>query len=168
MNETKVAFAERIIRSLEKLLYRYMEDNEYKYIHKLTQFVTALNSRRKCSIDLIPKNVKISDILSILYSKTLQEFRKPKFKIGHRVRISKYDLPFKKGYKPPFTKEVFEIVEISSRKLQHTQWKMNKMRLSAANFIRKSWSKSINNGIVYNQVGLKCICATSQTIHWAL
>ena len=33
------------------------------------------------------------------------------------------------------------------------------MRLSAVNFNRKSWSKSFNNGIVYNRVGFKCICA---------
>ena len=100
MSETKAAFAERTIRSLKNILYRYMEDNGYKYIHKLTQFVTTLNSRRNCSIDLIPKNVKNFDILAILYSKPLREFRKPQFKIGERVRISKYDLPFRKGYKP--------------------------------------------------------------------
>ena len=116
MSETKAAFAERTIRSLKNILYRYMEDNGYKYIHKLTQFVTTLNSRRNCSIDLIPMNVKNSDFLSILYSKPLQEFRKPKFEVGDRVRISKYDLPFRKGYKPQFTKEVFEIVAISSKK----------------------------------------------------
>ena len=116
MSETNAAFAERTIRSLKKIPYRYMEDNGYKYIHKLTQFITTLNSRRNCSIDLIPKNVKNSDFLSILYSKPLREVRKPQFKIGDRVRISKYDLPFRKGYKPQFTQEVFEIVAISSRK----------------------------------------------------
>ena len=93
-----------------------MEENGYKYIHKLTQFVTTLNSRRNCSINLIPKNVKNSGFLSILYSKPLREFRKPQFKIGERVRISKYDLPFRTGYKQQFTQEVFEIVAISSRK----------------------------------------------------
>ena len=97
MSETKAAFAERTIRSLKNILYRYMEDNGYKYIHKLTQFVTTLNFRRNCSIDLIPKSVKNSDFLFILYSKPLREFRKPQFKIGDRVRISKYDLPFRKG-----------------------------------------------------------------------
>ena len=93
-----------------------MEDNGYKYIHKLTQFITTLNSLKNCSIDLIPKNVKNSDFLSILHSKPLREFRKPNFKVGDRVRISKYDLPFRKGYKPQFTKEVFEIIASSSRK----------------------------------------------------
>ena len=116
MSETKAAFAERTKRPLKNKLYRYMEDNGYKYIHKLTQFVTTLNSRRNCSIDLIPRNVKNSDFLSILYSKSLREFRKHKFKVGDRVRISKYDLPFRKGYKPQFTQKRFEIVVISSRK----------------------------------------------------
>ena len=44
MSETKAAFAERTIGSVKIILYRYMEDKTYKYIHKLTQFVTALNS----------------------------------------------------------------------------------------------------------------------------
>ena len=116
MSETKAAFAERTIRSLKNMLYRYMEVNGYKYIQKLTQFATTLKFRRNCSIDLTPKNVKNSDFLSILYRKPLRGFRKPKFESGDRVRISKYDLPFRKGYRPQFTEEVFEIVAISSRK----------------------------------------------------
>ena len=91
MSETKAAFAERTIRSLKNILYRYMEDHGDKYIQKLTQFVITLNCRRNCSIDLIPENVKNSDVLSILYSKPLRDFRKPKFKVGDRVCISKYD-----------------------------------------------------------------------------
>ena len=115
-SEIKAAFAGRTIRCLKNILYRYMEDNGYKYIHKMTQFVTTLNSRRNCSIHLIPKNVKNSDFLSILYSKPLREIWKPKFKVGYIVCISKYDLPFTRGYKPQFTKEVFEIFAISSKK----------------------------------------------------
>ena len=46
MSETKAAFAERAIRSLKNVLYRYIEDYGYKYIHKLSQFVTTLNTRR--------------------------------------------------------------------------------------------------------------------------
>ena len=160
MIETKATFADRTIRSLKNVLYRYMEDNRYKYIHKMTQFVTRLNSRRNCSIDLIPKNKEDSDFLSILYSKPLREFRKPKFKTGDRIRISKYDLPFRKGYKPQFTQEGFEIVAISSRKPPTYTIKMNKMKLSAVIFFRMNWSKSFNNGIVYNRNGFKCICTT--------
>ena len=116
MSETKAAFAERTIRSLKNILYRYMEDFGYKYIHKLPQFIATLNSRRNSSIDMRPNTVKNCDFMSILYSKPLREFKKPAFKIGERVRISKYDLLFRKGCKPQFTREVFEIVAIATRK----------------------------------------------------
>ena len=65
---------------------------------------------------MIPKKVKDSDFLSILYSKPLRDFRKPQFKIGDRVRTAKYDVPFRKGYEPQFTREVFENVATPSRK----------------------------------------------------
>ena len=97
MSETKAAFAERTIRSLKNILYRYMEDFGYKYIHKLPQFITTLNS-------------------SVLYSKPLRDYWKPAFKTGDRVRISKYVLLFRKRYKPQFTREVVEIVAIATKK----------------------------------------------------
>ena len=106
MSETKAAFAERTIRSLKNSLYRYMEDFGYKYINKLTQFITTLNSRRNSSQDMKPNTVKNCDFMSIFHSKPLREFKKPTLKIGDRVRISKYDLPFRKGYKPQFTREI--------------------------------------------------------------
>ena len=54
--------------------------------------------------------------MSVLYGQPLREFKKPKFTTGDKVRISKIDLPFRKGYKPQFTDEVFQIVAIASRK----------------------------------------------------
>ena len=116
MSETKAAFAERTIRSLKDILYRYMEDYGYKYIQKLPQFITTLNSRRNSSIYMRPNTVKNCDFMSILCSKPLREFNKPTFKIGDSLRISKFDLPLRKGYKPQFTREFFEIVAIATRK----------------------------------------------------
>ena len=137
MNETKAAFAERTIRSLKNIFYRYMRD--YGYIHKLPQFFTILNSRRNRSIDLRPNTVKKCDFMSILYSKPLREFKKPTFKIGDRMQISESDLPFHKGYKPQLTGEVFEIVATATKKNhQHTQSKMIKTRLFNSIFIKKS------------------------------
>ena len=118
MSETKAAFAERTIRSLIKknILYRYMEEFGYKYIHKLPQFITTLKSRRNSSVDMKPNTVRNCDFMSILYSQPLRKIKKPTFRIGDRVRISKCDWPFRKGYKPQFTREVFEIVAIATRK----------------------------------------------------
>ena len=39
MSETKAAFAERTIRSLKNLPYRYLEDFGYNYIDRLPQFI---------------------------------------------------------------------------------------------------------------------------------
>ena len=96
VSETKAAFAERTIRSLKSILYRYMEVLGYKYIHKIPQFVTTINSRRNSSIDMRLNTIKNCDFMSILYSESLREHRKPQIKTGDRVRISKYDLPFGK------------------------------------------------------------------------
>ena len=98
MRETKAAFAERTMRSLKNFLYRYMEDYGYKYIHKLLQFLATMISRNNCSIDMKPSPVKNSDFMSILYSKPLREYKKSKFGIGDRIRISKSDVPFRKGH----------------------------------------------------------------------
>ena len=116
MSETKAAFAKRTIRSPKNILYRYMEDYGYKYIHKLPQYIATMNSRTNRSIDMKPNHVQNYDFMSILYSKPLREYKKPDFVIGDRVRISKYDLPFRKGYKPQFTQGIFEIVTIATKK----------------------------------------------------
>ena len=160
MNETKSAFAEHTIRSLKNIFYRYMEDNGYKYNHNLTQFVTTPTSRRSFSIGLIPKNVKSSEFLSILYSKPLRECKKkkPKFKIRDRVRISKYDLSLRTGYTSQFPQEVFEILGISSKKPPTYTIKDEKDEIVRGKFHQKELS--LNNGTVYNRVGLKCITAT--------
>ena len=91
MSETKAEFAERTKHSLKNILYRYMEVHGFKYIHKVRHFSAT-----------------------IFYSKQLGEYKKLKIGIGDRVRISKYDLLFRKDYKPHFTQEFFEIVAIAT------------------------------------------------------
>ena len=93
-----------------------MEDYGYEYFHKLPHFIATMNSGNNRSIDMKPNHVKNSDFMSKLYSKPLREYKKPNFGIGDRVRISKYDLPFRRGYKPHFTQEIFEIVAIATKK----------------------------------------------------
>ena len=92
-----------------------MEHYGYKYIHKITQFGTTMNSRKNCSIDSMAETVNNSDSLFILYRKPPREYRKPNCRIGDRVRIFRYDPPFRKGYKPQFTRDAFEIVAIFSK-----------------------------------------------------
>ena len=111
---TKAAFAERTIRSLRNNLYRYMEVYGYQYIHQLPLNIATMNSRINRSIDMKPNLVKNSDFMSMLYSsKRLREHKKPKFTVEDRIRFSKIDLLFRKGYKPEFTQELFETVSIA-------------------------------------------------------
>ena len=63
-----------------------------------------------------PNTVKHCDFICILYSKLLRECKKPTFKIGDRVRNSKFGLPFCKDYKLPYTWKFFETVAIGARK----------------------------------------------------
>ena len=75
-----------------------------------------MNSRNNRRIDMKTNHVKVCDFLSILYSKPLREDKKPKFGVGDRVLLSKYDLPFRKGYKPQFTLEIIETVATGTKK----------------------------------------------------
>ena len=47
MSETRAALAERTLRSLKNMLYRYLEVYGNEYFHKLSQFVTTMSSSRK-------------------------------------------------------------------------------------------------------------------------
>ena len=76
ISETKAAFAERTIRSLKNILYRYVEDYGYKFIHQLPQFIRAMISGNNRSIDMKPNHVRNSDFMSILYSKSLRKKQK--------------------------------------------------------------------------------------------
>ena len=142
-SETKATFAERTIRSLKIFLYRDMDDFGYKYIHKLPQFFTTLNSRRNTSIDMRPNTVKNCDFMSVLYSKALREYKKPTFSTGDRVRISKYDLLFRKGYKPQFTRQVFEILALATRKSLTYTIKDEQGEIIQGNFYQKELIKIV-------------------------
>ena len=85
-----------------------------------------------------PNTVKNCDFMSILYSKPLREFKKPTFKIGDRVRISKYNLLFRKVYKPQFTRKVFKIVAIATRKPPTYTIKDEKDDIIRGKFFKKS------------------------------
>ena len=124
MSGTKAAFAERAIQSLKHIIYRYIEDHGEKFINKLPQFVSIMNCRINRSIGKSPRDIKNTDFLSILYNKPLTSYKKLKFKVGDRVRFSKNDIPFRKGYKPQFTDEILSL----QKSLHHTSSKISTKR----------------------------------------
>ena len=90
-----------------------------------------------------PNTVKNCEFMSIFYCKPLREFKKPAFKFGDRVRNSKYDLPFRRGYKPQFTREVFAIVAIATRKPPTYTIKDEQDEIIQGNFYQKELIKVI-------------------------
>lgn len=114
-SETKAAYAERAIRSLKNIIYRFLEEaDSFKYIHKLESFVKTMNSRVNRSIKMAPKDVTNKDAIAIINS-NLRKVSKPRFNVGDYVRIAKKDIPFRKGYKPQFTDEIFKITVTNTR-----------------------------------------------------
>ena len=97
--------------------------------------------------------VKKCDFMSVLYSKPLREFKKPTFKVGDRVRISKNDLLFHKGYKLQFTREIFEIVAVATKKPPTYTIKDEQDEITQGKFYQKELITSFNNGFVYTGVG---------------
>ena len=117
-SDKKAAYAERAIRSLKNILYRFLEERDtYRYLPKLQSFVQTLNSRFNRSTGIAPKHVSNRDVLGILTRSFFKRnlYKTPKYKIGDYVRISKQDIPFRKGYKPQFTTQIFKIVAIATR-----------------------------------------------------
>ena len=115
-SEKKSAFAERNIRSLKNIIYKYLEEKwTYSYISQLKNFVQTINSRVNRVTKIAPNKVTKKDVPYLLSLNTIASEKlvsRPKFRIGDFVRISKVDLPFRKGYKQTFTNEVFEIYNI--------------------------------------------------------
>ena len=146
MSETKAAFAERAIQSLKHIICRYIEDHGEKFINKLPQFVSTMNCSINRSIGKSPREVKNTDFLSILHNKPLTMYKKLKFKVGDRVRISKNDNPFRKGCKPQFTDEIFEISAVSTKKPLHTASKISTKKKFWKNFMKKSLENVLIKG----------------------
>ena len=69
----QAAFAERTIRSLKNIFYRYKKDYGKVYFHKVHQFIATMNSGNKRNIDVKRTDVMNYDFMSILYSKPLRK-----------------------------------------------------------------------------------------------
>ena len=115
-SETKAAVGERAIKSLKNIIYRYMEENGDKYMRKMDFFLKTMNTRVNRSTSKAPKNVTNKDFLSIFYKNPINQYNRPRFKADENVRISKKDIPFRKGYKSQFTNEIFKIVKVATFK----------------------------------------------------
>ena len=94
-NEGKSVVAERFIRTLKSKIYKYLTSiSKNVYIDKLDDIVDEYNNTYHTTSKMKPIDIK--DNTYINTSKKIN-YKDPKFKVGDRVRISKYKNIFAKG-----------------------------------------------------------------------
>ena len=111
-NEGKLVVAERFIRTLKSKIYKYMTSiSKNVYIDKLNAIVNKYNNTYHTTIKMKPINVKDNTYIN---TKKEINYKRPKFKVGDYVRISKYKNIFAKGYLPNWSEEVFVVDKIKN------------------------------------------------------
>lgn len=110
--ETKASIVERFQRTLKGRMWRYFTRHKTRrYVDILPDLVYAYNHSYHRSIKRAPADVNSSNVLEVwktLYEKKIS-LKRPKFKTGDRVRISKAKRTFEKGYLPNWTRELFTV-----------------------------------------------------------
>ena len=118
-NEEKSSVVERWNRTMKEKLFRmFSANNNTIYFDKLDELVDQYNHRFHSSIRMTPaeaskqqneKKVFANLFGDLIYAK----LKKPKFKVGDKVRISKFKRKiFDKGFNPNWTEEIFVVDEI--------------------------------------------------------
>ena len=122
--ENKANYAERVIRSVKSLMYRYFTYKQtYKYSDVLQDLVSNYNHRPHRSLNgRAPAEINIANetlVWNDLYIKTLKKSKKSfsrkktyksyKYKKGDFVRLSHLKQPFQRDYQQKWTEEIFII-----------------------------------------------------------
>ena len=117
-NEEKSSVCERWNRTIKEKMYkRFTIQNNTVYIDILPKILASYNNSKNRSIGMTPNEARKPEnygrVHWNLYGDLESQNRKPAFRIGDTVRISKYKRKtFDKGYTPNWTEEVFLIDEI--------------------------------------------------------
>ena len=110
-NEGKPVAAERFIRTLKNKLYKHMmATGKNKYYDVLDDVVNKYNNTKHNTIKMKPKDVGNNN--KRVYIDEHNE-KRSRFKVGGRVRISKFKNIFAKGYAPNWSTEIFVVDKIN-------------------------------------------------------
>ena len=109
-NEGKSVVAERFIRTLKNKLYKHMTGTgKNVYYDVLDDIVNKYNNTKHSTIKMKPIDVKNNKRVYI----DEHNEKDISFKVGDRVRISRYRNIFAKGYTPNWSKEIFIVDKIN-------------------------------------------------------
>lgn len=108
----KASIIERFNRTLKGLMWKeFSYQGTYKWINIYQELVDKYNNTYHRTIKMKPNQVNSlneKSLLDTVYN-NLKVFKRPKFKVGDNVRISKYKHVFEKGYTPNWTTEIFKV-----------------------------------------------------------
>ena len=119
-NEEKSCVVERWNRTIKTIMWKYFTANgTYKYLNILEKLVEKYNKTRNRAIGCSPTDARKPEfherVFHRLYYKKVKATNKgPIFKVGDKVRITKYRTIFSKGYTPNWTDEIFIITEVKT------------------------------------------------------
>ena len=118
--DTKASVVERFNRTLKQRLYRYFTvKNTLNFVPVLQDLVKGYNRSQHRSIKRAPTQVieaNSPEVWETLYGKR-GKWKKPRFNVGDRVRLNEKFRPFKKGYLPGWTEEVFIVRSVRKGKV---------------------------------------------------
>ena len=110
-NEGKPVVAERFIRTLKNKLYKHMTaTSKNVYYNVLYGIVNEYNNTKHSTIKMKPKDVGYNNKRVYIDEHNEKDSR---FKVGDRVRISKFKNIFAKGYTPNWSRELFIVNKIN-------------------------------------------------------
>ena len=108
-NEGKSVVAERFIRTLKNKLYKHMTaTGKNVYYDVLDDVVNKYNNTKHSTIKMKP--IEFKDNNKRVYIDEHNE-KESKFKVGDRVRISRYKNIFAKGYAPNWSSEYLLLIK---------------------------------------------------------
>lgn len=110
----KASICERFNRTLKNKMWKqFTLQGSYKWINILPDLMISYNNTKHQKIKMKPKDVCVKNEKQLLHSIYITPHRVKrlvgKFKIGDKVRVSKYKHIFEKGYTPNWTTEIFTI-----------------------------------------------------------
>ena len=110
-NEGKSVVAERFIRTLKNKLYKHMTTTgKNVYYDVLDDAVNKYDNTTHSTTKMKP--IDVVDNNKRVYNDEHNE-KDSRFKVGDRVRISKFKNIFAKGYTPSWSKEIFIVDKIN-------------------------------------------------------
>ena len=110
-NEGKSVVAERFIRTLKNKLYKHMTSiGKNVYYDVLDDIVNEHNDTKHSTIKMKPKDVKNDNKRVYIDEHSKKSAR---FNVGDKVRISKFNNIFVKGYSRNWSTEIFMVDKIN-------------------------------------------------------